>query len=77
MSCQEKEFYIPYPEGKNTRVYMNCTQAGPEFVVFLPGEEGNIVIYSNIDGLGNEIWYEGEAIASQRATEIGKMMEIS
>lgn len=77
MSCEEKEIYIPYPQEQNTRVYINCTDNGPQFVVFLAGEEGNLILYSETDANGNETWYEGEKIASSRAAEIGKLLEIN
>ncbi|BAV09716.1 hypothetical protein [Filimonas lacunae] len=76
MSCIEREFYIPYPENTSTRVYMKCMENGPRFVVFLAGEEGNVIVYSQTDAAGNETWYEGDGIASQSAAEIGKRMEI-
>lgn len=75
MGCEEKEIYIPYPEGENTKVYVNCADDGPRFVVFLAGEEGNLILYSQTDAAGNETWYEGDNIASPRAAEIGKLLE--
>jgi hypothetical protein len=77
MSCEEKEVFIPYPAGEKTRIYVNCTDAGTLFTVFLTGEEGNITIYSRTDALGNETWYEGDGTVSDRAEEIGKLLEIS
>lgn len=76
MNCQEKEVFIPYPAGEQTRVYVDCTESGPVFTVFLAGEEGNVTIYSCTDETGNEVWYEGDGVVSDRAEEIGKMLEI-
>lgn len=77
MVCEEREIYIPYPDGETTRVYVNCDDKGSKFVVFLAGEEGNLILYSETDASGNETWYEGDNIASSRATEIGKLLEIN
>lgn len=77
MRCKEKELFIPYLTGEQTRVYMNCTDVGPLFTVFLAGEEGNITLYSQTDATGTETWYEGDGIVSDRAAEIGKLLDIN
>lgn len=77
MACQEKEFYIPYPEGEQTRVYINCTDQEREFVVFLAGEEGNLILHNATDEEGNEYWYEGDGVKTPRSRDIGELIVIA
>lgn len=67
--------YVNY-KGEEIRVETDLSTGQTRYNVFLPQEEGHLVIHCAIDKDGNIHWFEGDQV-TPRAEEIGKLLTFS